>query len=185
MHFELPAAAPYRVVATRTVYRNRWSALVEDELVHPEGRPGLYAYLAEKDAVLVLPLLPGRRTVLVRQWRHAFGCASWELPCGAVEPGEDHAAAAARELAEEAKLVAGRLRHVASMVNSDARVAGRIHAYVAEDCHGVDDIGADESEHDMIRAELPLADAVAAARDGRVRHVSSAWLLLWSAAGVP
>jgi 8-oxo-dGTP pyrophosphatase MutT (NUDIX family) len=42
--------------------------------------------------------------LLVRQHRFAADLVGWELPQGAMEPGETWAAAAARELAEEAGL---------------------------------------------------------------------------------
>ena len=43
---------------------------------------------------------------LVHQFRHAAGGFLWEIPAGTLEPGELPAACAARELREEAGLVA-------------------------------------------------------------------------------
>ena len=179
MHMALePAAAnPWRTVASREAYRNPWSVLLEDRLEGRDGRPGLYGYFAPRDAVLVLPLFPDHTIILVRQWRYAYGCSSWELVCGALEVGEDHAGAAARELAEEAGLCAARWTAQGAFHPSDARIGGRTHTYLAEDLATVA-AGLDSSEYDLVRERVPLRDAVQAVLDGRITHVASGYLLL-------
>ena len=52
-------------------------------------------------AYLVPRLMPERKVVLVRQFRPPAGSYCLEFPAGLVEPGEDPAQAALRELAEE------------------------------------------------------------------------------------
>ncbi len=52
-------------------------------------------------AYLVPRLMPERKIVLVRQFRPPAGSYCLEFPAGLVEPGEDPAQAALRELAEE------------------------------------------------------------------------------------
>ena len=49
----------------------------------------------------VVALTPDERVVLVEQYRHGLDALTLEVPGGVLEPGEDPAAAAARELAEE------------------------------------------------------------------------------------
>lgn len=51
----------------------------------------------------------GEDVLLVRQYRLLVDQVSWELPGGHVEDGEDPAAAARRECAEEAGIVCGEL----------------------------------------------------------------------------
>lgn len=180
MALEPAAANPWRTVASREAYRNPWSVLLEDRLEGPDGRPGLYGYFAARDAILVLPLHPDRTTILVRQWRYAYGCSSWELVCGALEEGEDVAGAAARELAEEAGVRAARWTAHGAFHPSDSRIGGRTHAFIAEDLTEVES-GRDASEHDLVRERVPLAEAVQAVMDGRITHVASTYLLLRAA----
>lgn len=177
-------ASPWRVTATRAVYRNPWTELREDELAGPDGRRGMYGYFAGRDAVLVMPVFPDRSVLLVRQWRHVYGCSSWEAVCGAVEDGETIADAARRELAEEAGLSARRWTPLGRYHCSDARVAGATACFLAED---LDAAAAerDASECDLVVERLPLADAVAAALDGRITHVGTLWLLLRAERSLP
>lgn len=180
MALEPAADNPWRTVASREAYRNPWSVLLEDTLEGPDGRPGLYGYFAPRDAVLVLPLHPDRSTILVRQWRYAYGCSSWELVCGSLEAGEDVAAAAARELAEEAGVRARRWTPHGAFHPSDSRIGGRTHAFIAEELSPVE-ARLDASELDLVRERVPLAEAVRAVTDGRITHVASAYLLLRAA----
>lgn len=79
------------------------------------------------DSVAVL-VADGRRVLGVRQNRVAVGLATWEIPAGLIEPGEDPAAAAARELAEEVQL-GGRLTPIVSFYVSPGFTDERVHIY--------------------------------------------------------
>jgi len=52
-------------------------------------------------SVVVLPVLPDGRIVLIRQYRHATRQYLWELVAGRIDAGESPKKAAARELIEE------------------------------------------------------------------------------------
>jgi ADP-ribose pyrophosphatase len=52
-------------------------------------------------SVVVLPVLPDGRMVMVRQYRHACRQYLWELVAGRMEPGENPKEGARRELIEE------------------------------------------------------------------------------------
>ena len=125
----------------------------------------------------MLPLFPDGSTMLVRQWRYVFGVSSWELVVGGLETGEDPRVGGARELAEEAGLAAAQWTPMGHYQQSDARIRGRTHCFVAQELTPVE-VERDDSEVDMVRERLPLAEAVAAVRDGRITHVGSCYLLL-------
>jgi ADP-ribose pyrophosphatase len=52
-------------------------------------------------SVVVLPVLPDGRIVMIRQYRHAAKQYLWELVAGRIDEGEAPRKAAARELREE------------------------------------------------------------------------------------
>lgn len=80
----------------RIVYRGRKYAL---ELLDRDGHE--FAVLRNPGSVVVLPILPGQRVVMIRSERPAVGRTLWELPAGTLDPGESPDAAARRELEEE------------------------------------------------------------------------------------
>ncbi len=65
------------------------------------GRAGTYQVLRVPDWTNVVALTPEGEVVLVVQYRHGLDALTLEIPGGAVDPGEDPAAAAVRELREE------------------------------------------------------------------------------------
>lgn len=89
-----------RVVTSREVFASPWMRVREEDFVRPDGSTGTFGVVSRHGFVVVVCTVPGG-TVLLRQYRHAARRWSLELPQGAVEPGEDAAAAAVRELREE------------------------------------------------------------------------------------
>ncbi len=93
---------PWRQAARRTVYGNHWLTVWEDEVVRPDGEPGIYGVVHfEHRAVGVVPMDAAGRVLLVGQWRYALEAWSWEIPEGGATMDEDPLDAARRELAEE------------------------------------------------------------------------------------
>jgi 8-oxo-dGTP pyrophosphatase MutT (NUDIX family) len=90
------------------VYESPWLRVREDHYTI-EGTDRTY-HIVERDAsVVIIPLSPTGRALLVRQWRIPTAEYSWELPMGGIDPGEDPPHAAARELHEETGIRADRL----------------------------------------------------------------------------
>lgn len=93
---------PFTTLSTRLVYENPWIRVREDQVVRPDGSPGIYGVVSARLACGVVALTDADEVVLVGQYRYTLGHWSWELPEGGAEDGEDGIAAIRRELAEEA-----------------------------------------------------------------------------------
>ena len=106
------------------------------------------------DAVAVL-VTDGRKVLGVWQQRPAVGHATWEIPAGLIDPGEDPPTAAARELAEEVKL-AGDLTLIASLYASPGFTDERVYLFEASGTLPEHGYAADESED----LELAWRDAL-------------------------
>jgi ADP-ribose pyrophosphatase len=82
-------------------------------------------------AVVILPLLDDVRICFVRNYRVAVGQTLIELPAGTLEPDEDPAQTALRELAEETGYRAGRLEHLLTFCMSPGILDEQMHFYLA------------------------------------------------------
>lgn len=85
-------------------------------------------------AVAVIALDDDDRVLLIRQYRHPVGMFLFEPPAGLLDvPGEPAEQTAARELAEEAGLVADDWHVLVDMLNSPGGSSEAIRIYLARD----------------------------------------------------
>jgi 8-oxo-dGTP pyrophosphatase MutT (NUDIX family) len=106
---------PWKTLASRLVYENPWIRVREDQVLRPDGLPGIYGVVEFKNrAVGVLPVDQEGRIWLVGQYRYPLQAYSWEIPEGGSPESESPQATAHRELREETGLTAGRLELVAT-----------------------------------------------------------------------
>ncbi|MBX3172549.1 MAG: NUDIX hydrolase [Candidatus Eremiobacteraeota bacterium] len=107
--------------------------------------------------------------VLVRQIRHGIGAPSLEIPAGMVEPGEDPALAAARELVEETGYEPESIRLLGQVYPNPAFQSNTCFIYLADGCRRVREVSLDDGEE--IAVELWSWPALlAAVRSGEIQH---------------
>jgi len=79
-----------------------------------------------------LPLIDRSRVVLVGQYRYVARGFRWEMPTGAMHPGESEEAAVQRELREETGYEAERLVKLCAFETSKSVVDETAHLYLGE-----------------------------------------------------
>lgn len=87
-------------VSTESIFQGRVISLQLDTVKLPDGTTATREIVKHPGAVAVLAVHEGR-LLLVDQYRQAMGRCELEIPAGKLEPGEDPAEAAVRELQEE------------------------------------------------------------------------------------
>ena len=101
-----PTESPWRRHSRRAVYENAWLDVFHDEVVRPDGQPGIYGVIHFRNHAVAIVAIDDRdRVALVGQWRYTLDAYSWELPEGGVPPGETPLEGAQRELREETCLL--------------------------------------------------------------------------------
>ncbi len=85
------------------------------------------------DYVAIVALTERHDILLVRQYRPAVEKFTLELPSGIIEPGEDPAEAARRELLEETGYAADHVEMLPALCTDSGRLANRIYGYFARD----------------------------------------------------
>jgi 8-oxo-dGTP pyrophosphatase MutT (NUDIX family) len=104
---------PWRRLARRVAYDNPWIRVYHDEVIRPDGRPGVYGVVHYKNrAVSVVAVDSQDRILLVGQYRYTLDLYSWEIPEGGGAEAEEPLTAAQRELEEETGFTAGHWQEI-------------------------------------------------------------------------
>ncbi|MDP6966659.1 MAG: NUDIX hydrolase, partial [Candidatus Marinimicrobia bacterium] len=60
-----------------------------DEVSLPNGKTSVREYIRHPGAVVMIPILPDGKILLIRQFRYPIGGVEIELPAGKIDPGEE------------------------------------------------------------------------------------------------
>lgn len=163
-------AVPVTRVAERLVYRNRFVAVYDDEVLFMNGRPGRYYRVVSgegKPGVVIMPLA-GELTALVRTWRYAVRDWEWGFPRGYAH-GDDPEQSARIELAEEIGADPLELTLLGRTWPDSAHLEVSVYVFAARmDPGAVNSAPADAEEVAEIRW-LPVRDLPALIAAGEIR----------------
>ena len=137
-------------------------------------------YVDHPGAVVIVALreVAGRAQVLlIQQYRHPVGAFEWELPAGLLDvTGEQPWVGAARELNEEADLVAGRWNVLIDHFGSPGGTSEALRVFLARDLTGVsrdDRFTREDEEHGMPVCWVDLEEAHEAVLRGQLHNPSA------------
>jgi ADP-ribose pyrophosphatase len=129
----IPSLALSRIVSRTETVLSPWVRLVANTVETTPGAPGqIYHSFAQADYMAVLARTPSGHIPIVRQFRAAVGCETWELPAGLVESGESAESCCRRELREETGVVAEEVHALGAFFTDTGRLENRIHVFAVE-----------------------------------------------------
>jgi ADP-ribose pyrophosphatase len=121
-----------KILHSKMIYQGPVFGVRRDQVLEPTGVRATREVITHPGSVVVLPVLPDRRVVLVRQYRHATRRFLWELVAGRMDPGETPRQAAARELIEETGYRARRFRIFLDVFPTPGFLEERMYVLLAE-----------------------------------------------------
>ena len=160
------------MTSIRDIYRGTVVRLTIEEVTLPNGHVTLLEIVRHPSASAIAALDEHGAITLLRQYRHAVGGYLWEVPAGKLDPGESPALCAARELAEEAGLVATRMEPVGSIVTCPGFCDEVIHLFVATELRKVPTALEANEVIDTVTT-VPLAQAMEMVRSGEIRDAKT------------
>lgn len=168
-----------KVIKSEMRYQGRAFSVRVDEV---EIRPGQVVRLdiiEHTGAITLLPLDEQRNVWFVRQYRHAARQSLLELPAGTLNPGEQPAMAANRELQEEIGMRAERLEELASFYLAPGYSTELMHVFLAQ---GLSPSVLAQDEDEVISVEkVPAGQVLGLIQRGELRDAKSLAAILLAA----
>jgi ADP-ribose pyrophosphatase len=160
-----------RVLRSETVYEGLVFGVRRDRLVEPQGVEVTREIVTHPGSVVVLPVFPEERILLIRQYRHAAGQYLWELVAGRRDGDESFARSAERELEEETGYRAKKLSQIMDIFPSPGFVAEHMVVFIAEGL--TKGRARPENDERITQRIVTLGDAEKWIRAGKLRDAKS------------
>lgn len=124
----------YEEITLRTepIFQGKIISLQIDHVKLPNGETATREVVKHPGAVAVLAITDDDKMIVVEQYRKPLGRSQVEIPAGKLEPGEDLARAAIRELEEETGYSCEEVRLLHSFYTSPGFADEILHLYVAD-----------------------------------------------------
>ena len=179
-----PPDADGERLASRRAWKGRLLTVDVDRIRAPNGRELELEMIRHPGAAAIVPLLSDPHAdepfvLLIRQYRYAAGGFIWEVPAGVLDPGEEPATCARRELREETGAEADRLEYLTTIFTTPGFTDERIHLFLAT---GIRPGRAAPNDDEVIRTEaVPMRRALEMIRDGEIVDGKTVIALLYVA----
>ena len=144
----------------RKVFEGRVFSVQVESITLPKGHALDAEIVRHPGSVVIVPVTAANEIILARQYRHAIGRYTWELPAGSLKVGEDPQKAAARECHEEIGQVPGRLQFLGAFFPTPGYCNEEMHFFLAADLRspGAGDTATPDDDEDIQTRWVPLAE---------------------------
>ena len=168
---------PWRTFKSEVRYDNPWITVTHNDVLKPNGQPGLYGTVHFKSIALGAVVLDDEmHTWLVGQYRFALEDYSWEIPEGGGDPDVDPLVSVQRELKEETGIEAREWRFLFEMHLSNSVSDEVARAYLAT---GLSFGEPDPDDTEALQVmRVPFDEAYAMVLDGRITDAISVAAIL-------
>lgn len=120
-----------KILSSNLIYQGKVFGVRSDHIIEPGGVDATRDVVTHSGSVVILPVLPNGRILMVRQYRYSAEDFLLELVAGRMEPGETPLQAARRELAEETGYRAKRFQQMLDVFPTPGFVRERMFVFVA------------------------------------------------------
>jgi ADP-ribose pyrophosphatase len=125
-------SAGVKIVKSEMVFKGRVMEVLRDEIIEPSGIKAVREWVKHPGSVVVLPVFPDGRILLIRQYRYAAAQVMWELVAGHKEPNEDFKTGAHRELEEESGYKAKKMTKLLEFFPSPGFLSEKMVVFLAQ-----------------------------------------------------
>lgn len=170
---------PVKVTNSKLVFQGKVFSVRRDHVIEPGGIRAMREIVVHGGSVVVLPVLPDGRLLLIRQYRYAAGQSMWEIVAGHKEKNESFLEGAHRELREETGYTARRMTELLDFFPSPGLLTERMVVFLAQGLSS----GAAQLEQDekIAKRAFTLAEVDRLLRARKIRDAKAIAAVLYYA----
>ncbi|MCJ8208797.1 NUDIX hydrolase [Mucilaginibacter sp. RS28] len=172
----------WKKLSSTYLIKDRWATLRKDVCELPDGRVKDDYYVLEyPNWASVVALTEEGKVLMVRQYRHAAGIVSLEIPGGVIEKGEEPEAAIRRELLEETGYVFEKFESLGSIYPNPSTSTNVTYNFLATGGKKVAEQSLDEHEEILIEEYTieEIKQLLASHQIPQALHVTALFYALW------
>lgn len=178
-----PTVEPGKI-SSRRIHKGRIITVDTDTVRFPNGSVGELDMVRHPGASAIVPFVSDPlgddpQILLLKQYRYAAEQYLYEIPAGRLDPGEDPAHCAARELREETGCTAEHVEFLLTMFTTPGFSDEKIHLFMATGL--VRGETAHEADEFMTIETVTLSRALQLIQEGEIKDAKTALGILFAA----
>lgn len=168
-----------KTINSKQMFKGKVISLKVDDVLLPNGKEAKREIINHPGAVAIIAITEEGKIVLVEQYRKALERSIIEIPAGKLEPGEEPATTARRELEEETGYGCHKLTFIQSFATSPGFADEIIYLYVAKDLYKIDNKAQLDEDEFVSLLEVSIEEAEEMVKDERIYDAKTAFAVLW------
>lgn len=168
-----------KTIGSEMIYNGKIISVKVDDVTLPNGKAGKREIVNHPGAVAIIAITQEGKLVVVEQYRKALERSIIEIPAGKLEPGEEPAVTAARELEEETGYGCKELTYLQSFATSPGFADEIIHMFIARDLYEIEDRAAMDEDEFVELMEITVEEGEQLVAEQKIFDAKTAFAILW------
>ena len=167
---------PWTVLGTIVKYQNPWIKVNEDQVIRPDGKPGIHAVINMKAGVSILPMDEKGFVYLTKEFHYGIASESIETVSGAIDGIERPIETAKRELLEEVGIEAKEWVELGLVNPFTTVIVSPAHLFLARSLTFKE--SNQEGSETIRTVKVKFEEAVKMVMESKITHAQSCVLIL-------
>ena len=169
---------PWKIKNSKVVYKNPWISVLEDSVIRPDGKPGIFGVVTMLPGSSVIPIDKNGNVYLTKEYHYGVRRVTIEAISGGVEKRKNKLSTAKRELKEEAGLVAKKWTYLGVVDPFTTVVQSPNYMYLAQ---GLSQGKTEPEGTESIRIiKVPFKKALQWVKESKITHSATCVAMLKS-----
>ncbi|MBQ0138233.1 MAG: NUDIX hydrolase [Kurthia sp.] len=168
-----------KTISSEPIYSGRIISVKKDQVLLPNGEIASRELVVHPGAVGIIPITNDGRLIVVEQYRKPLERSLVEIPAGKLEPGEEPAVTAVRELEEETGFGANSFTYLQTIATSPGFADEVVHLYVAKDLYRIENPASPDEDEFVELMTITLEEAEQMIEDGRIFDAKTVIAVMW------